>query len=173
MSQSKGGAHLPLLCCYLLYLQPVLLPLLLLLPPPPSPSLYRDFDRPKVSLKAELFNSVSCRECLRRRWPCAILRKEDGTMKQSSVWGSKVHGAGGNQHCQELLYYIHHSQHYTKGKCIMYESYCYKSDSSWFVTQKSVFTVKCSAYLVVSHCFNLLENNIILAVLGVSTNILY
>lgn len=85
-------------------------------PPPPPPSLCRDFDRPKVSLKAELFNSVSCRECLRRRWPCAVCpQKGSWNMKQSSVWGSKVHGAGGNQRYQELLYYIHHSQYYIKG----------------------------------------------------------
>lgn len=65
------------------------------LPPPSllpsSPSPCRDCDGPKVSLKAELFNSVLCHvgpvQC--------VLRKEEETTKQSSVRWSKVHDAGG------------------------------------------------------------------------------
>ena len=93
-------------------LQPVLLLLLLLLPSSSSPSLCRDFDGPKVSLKAELFNSVSCHECLGTGWLCAHLSSERKMQPQSmsSVWWSKVHDKGGNNPCQ-----VHHSQHYNKG----------------------------------------------------------
>lgn len=117
VSQSKGGGHLALLGCYLTYLQPVLFP---------PPSLCRDFDGPKVSLKAELFNSVSCQECLRRRWPCAICPQKgrrNHAMKKSSVWWSKVHDAGGTKQCQESLWYVYItvSTRYIKGNasCVL------------------------------------------------------
>lgn len=98
VSLSKGGAHLSLVSYYLLYLQPVLL-----LPPMPTPSLCRDFDRPKVSLMAELFNSVLCQKCLRRCGPCMIC---PGSMMQTSLRWLKGHDANSNQPCKESLQHI-------------------------------------------------------------------
>lgn len=51
---------------------------------PPTLPVCRNFDRPKVNIKDELFNSVSCKECHRRRWCCAICSEKEGWSREAS-----------------------------------------------------------------------------------------
>lgn len=87
-------------------------------PPPLSPSLCRDFDRPKVSLKVELFNSVSC---LRRWLPVkSVLRDEDVTMRQSICSVAKGTWRRGTSATSGMIV----SPHTDQGKHIMFIFIC-------------------------------------------------